>query len=48
MINELDKRQSLMGFQIMSIDTTIKHKAYRLKMHPDGHGEWIEEAVQQQ
>jgi len=43
MINELDKRQSLLGFQIISIDTTIKHKTYRLKMYPDGHGEWIEE-----
>ena len=48
MINELDKRQSLLGFQIVSIDTTIKHKTYSLKMHQDGHGEWIEEAVQQQ
>lgn len=48
MINELDKRQSLLGFQLVSIDTTIKHKTYRLKMHSDGHGEWIEEAVQQQ
>ena len=43
MINELDKRQSLLGFQLVSIDTTIKHKTYRLKMHQDGHGEWIEE-----
>ena len=25
MINELDKRQSLLGFQLVSIDTTIKH-----------------------
>ena len=41
--NALDKRQSLLGFQLVSIDTTIKHKTYRLKMHQDGHGEWIEE-----
>ena len=31
MINELDKRQSLMGFQIMSIDTTIKHRHIALR-----------------
>ena len=43
MINELDKRQSLLGFQLISIDTTIKHKTYSLKMHQDGHVEWIEE-----
>lgn len=48
MINELDKRQSLLGFQIVSIDTTIKHKTYSLKMHQDGHGEWIEEKVEGQ